>query len=93
MTADTLIQVDISTFIMVLFGTVNVVIIGPLAWIVRSAISEQKEMKKEHDSFREYAHREFVRKVDYVHDMTEIKALLNRIFDKLDDKEDRHDAR
>lgn len=87
--ADALIQINVSTFLILIFAIVNVLVLGPLAWIVKSAIDEQKNIKQSHSDFKEYAHKEFVRKSDYETALHEIKTLLDRIFDKLDGKADK----
>lgn len=86
---DTIIQFDIGTFLAIIGASISVLIIGPLAWIVRGLIGDVKELKRTSGEFEKEVNREFVRKTDHVLEMREIKDLLRQIFDKLDGKADK----
>lgn len=89
MSPDTVIQMDIGTVFALLGGLISVLLFGPVVWILKSALSDLKSLRQDASNFREYAHKEFVRKTDYEKALQEIKELLNRIFDKLDGKADK----
>lgn len=89
MSPDSVIQIDVSTFLILVFAAINLLVLGPLAWIVKNAIEEQRQMKRAHNEFTVYAHKEFVRKTDHESALREIKTMLSKIFDKLDGKADK----
>lgn len=86
---ETIIQFNVGTFFTLVGMAVSVLIIGPLAWIVRGLIGDVKELKRASGDFEKEVNKEFVRKTDYVMEMREIKNLLRQIFDKLDGKADK----
>lgn len=58
---------------------------GLLGWIVRILWEEQQSLRKELQKATET----YVRKDDWRDQMREIKDMLAKIFDKLDDKQDK----
>lgn len=86
---ETYIQVDIGTFLTFVWGAISILILGPVAWIVKGLLEAQKKIKEDHSAFRDEVHREFVRKSDYIDQLSEIKDLIRRIYDKLDGKADK----
>lgn len=89
MGAETVVTLDISTFMAIMFAIVNVLILGPAAWIVRDLISKQRELERSHNEHKEHVANSFVRQDHYDKGIEEIKRMLMRIFDKLDGKADK----
>lgn len=86
---ETIVQIDIGTAFALIGGAVAVLLFGPIVWILRGALNDLRTLRDGDINFREYAHKEFVRKSDYEKALHDIKELLNRIFDKLDGKADK----
>jgi len=82
---DTVIALDISTAVMLIFGVINLTILGPVAWILKGVIADIKKLDQQHHEFKDHVHLEYAR----LSEIREIKDLLNRIFDKLDGKADK----
>ena len=60
-----------------------------LGWFARELWSAVKELKTDLSRLREDLPRTYVARDDYREDIREIKALLERIFEKLDAKVDK----
>ena len=60
-----------------------------LGWFARELWSAVKELKSDLSRLREDLPRTYVARDDYREDIREIKALLERIFEKLDAKVDK----
>jgi uncharacterized coiled-coil DUF342 family protein len=58
-------------------------------WFARELWSAVKELKADLSKLREDLPKTYVVKDDYRDDMNEIKAMLGKIFDKLDAKQDK----
>lgn len=58
-------------------------------WFARELWSAVKELKADLAKLREDLPRNYVGRDDYRQDLTEIKTLLGKIFDKLDGKQDK----
>ena len=60
-----------------------------LGWFARELWSAVKELKSDLAKLREALPKTYVTKDDYREDLNEIKSMLNKIFDKLDNKQDK----
>jgi hypothetical protein len=60
-----------------------------LGWFARELWGAVKELRADLAALRENLPKEYVAKDDYKEDIREIKALLERIFEKLDAKVDK----
>jgi hypothetical protein len=60
-----------------------------LGWFAREMWSAVKELKTDLAKLREELPRSYVMKEDYRRDIYEIKEMLNKIFDRLDNKVDK----
>jgi len=60
-----------------------------LGWFARELWSAVKELKSDLSKLREDLPRTYVAKDDYRDDLNEIKNMLGKIFDKLDNKQDK----
>ena len=60
-----------------------------IGWFARELWSAVKELKSDLSKLREDLPRAYVARDDYRDDMNEIKSMLGKIFDKLDNKQDK----
>lgn len=60
-----------------------------LGWFARELWSAVKELKADLSKLREDLPKTYVAKDDYRDDLNEIKNMLGKIFDKLDNKQDK----
>jgi len=60
-----------------------------LGWFARELWSAVKELKTDLAKLREEMPRSYVMKEDYRRDIYEIKEMLSKIFDRLDNKADK----
>ena len=60
-----------------------------LGWFARELWSAVKELKSDLSKLREDLPKSYVAKDDYRDDLNEIKNMLGKIFDKLDNKQDK----
>lgn len=60
-----------------------------LGWFARELWTAVKELKADLAKMREDLPREYVMKEDYRRDIYEIKEMLGKIFDRLDNKADK----
>jgi uncharacterized coiled-coil DUF342 family protein len=60
-----------------------------LGWFARELWSAVKELKADLSKLREDLPKSYVAKDDYRDDLNEIKNMLGKIFDKLDNKQDK----
>jgi len=58
-------------------------------WYAREMWSAVKDLKQDLAKLREQLPREYVPKDDYRADIKELKEMLTRVFDRLDDKADK----
>ena len=77
--------IDVQGIINILLGS----FITLLCWLAMEMWSAVKELKSDLGKLREDLPRTYVLKEDYRRDIYEIKEMLTRIFDKLDDKADK----
>jgi hypothetical protein len=64
-------------------------IMAVLGWFARELWSAVKELKSDLAKLREDLPREYVAKDDYRQDIRELKEMMNKIFDKIDAKQDK----
>lgn len=64
---------------------------GVLGWFARELWSAVKELKQDLAALREELPKDYVQKDDYRLDVRELKDMLQRLFDRLDSKQDKHD--
>lgn len=76
---------DSQNLINLAFGAASAV----LGWFARELWNAVKELKSELAKLREEMPRAYVMKEDYRRDIYEIKELLGKIFDRLDNKADK----
>jgi hypothetical protein len=76
---------DNQQFLNIVLGTAMAV----FGWFARELWSAVKELKSDLSKLREDLPRAYVGRDDYRVDMTEIKTMLGKIFDKLDGKLDK----
>lgn len=60
-----------------------------LGWFARELWTAVKELKADLSKLREELPKAYVTKDDYREDMREVKDMLNKIFDRLDNKADK----
>jgi antirestriction protein len=60
-----------------------------IGWFARELWAAVKELKADLAKLREDLPREYVAKDDYRQDIRELKEMMNKIFDKIDAKQDK----
>jgi hypothetical protein len=60
-----------------------------IGWILKIIWDAIADLKKDMKALNKEVNEDFVRKEDYRVDIAEMKQMLNRIFDKLDNKVDK----
>jgi len=60
-----------------------------LGWFARELWAAVKELKNDLSRLREDLPKTYVARDDYRQDMNDIKSMLGKIFDKLDNKQDK----
>lgn len=60
-----------------------------LGWVLKIVWDAITDLKKDMKDLNKEVHEDFVRKDDYRVDIAEVKQMLARIFDKLDNKVDK----
>lgn len=65
--------------------------LAALGWFARELWAAVKELKFDLAKLREEIPKQYVEKDDYREDVRELKELMNRIFDRLDNKQDKRD--
>lgn len=58
-------------------------------WFARELWSAVKSMKEDLSNLREEIAKDYIRKDDFKESIKEVKDMLNRIFDKLESKQDK----
>ena len=69
-----------------IFLTIGVMVAG---WFLRMLHDNHKTLEDKVNSHQLEAGEKFVRRDDYRNDVTEIKAMLDKIFNRLDEKADK----
>lgn len=83
------VTVSIDTLIGAVSAVMMIVLFGPLAWVVKGLINDQKTLEYEITKHKQYVADECVKKSDHNSDMKDIKQMFHAIFDKLDKKADK----
>ena len=60
-----------------------------LGWFARELWSAVKDLKSDLSKLKEDLPKTYIARDDYRQDMSEIKSMLSKIFDKLDNKQDK----
>lgn len=76
---------DLQTLLNVGFGVASSVI----AWFARELWYATKEMRADVSKLREEIAKDYVTKIDFKEALADVRAILQRIYDKLDDKADK----
>lgn len=76
---------DSQLLINIILG-ISMTVVG---WFARELWAAVKELKTDLAKLREEVIREFVPRQDYREDMRDVKAMLEKIFDRLDGKADK----
>lgn len=71
------------------FNVVFGVLAGVFGWLARTVFDAVSQLKDDLSGLREEIARDLVRKDDFRDELREVKAMLERIFDKLDGKADK----
>lgn len=74
------------TVLNIVFGGASTV----LGWFLREMWAAVKELKADLSKLREELPREYVAKDDYRADVKELKDMLQKLFERLDSKADKH---
>ena len=72
---------------------VNIILGGAstvLGWFLREMWTAVKELKADLAKLREELPKDYVARDDYRADVKELKEMLQRLFDKIDNKADKH---
>lgn len=76
---------DVQTLLNIFFGLFS----GGVGWFAREMWSAVKELKSDLAKLREDLPKEYVAKEDFKDGIRELKDMLNKIFDRLDNKADK----
>lgn len=74
------------TFLNFLLGGTSAV----MGWFLRELWSAVKELKADLAKLREELPKDYITRNDYREDIRDIKAMLQKLFEKLDEKVDKH---
>lgn len=69
--------------------TVLLIISGSIGWFAKELWNVLKELKEDLSSLKEDLPRSYVLREDYKQDIKDLKEIMGKIFDKLDNKMDR----
>lgn len=72
-----------------LFNAVLTLGSAVIGWILKAVWESIKDLKNEIKELTVEVHQDFVRRDDFKDSMKEIKDMLSKIFDKLDEKADK----
>ena len=73
-------------------GIINLIagtVLAVSGWLLRELWAAVKDLRNDLTKLREDLPKDYVIKNDYRRDIDEVKMLLNKIFDRLDDKVDK----
>lgn len=87
--AETVIAVEVSTLLAFIFGGINLLVLGPVAWILKGAIVDLRRLEDKHLELKSTVQTQYIHKDHYGRDIREIKDVLNEINRKLDGKADK----
>lgn len=74
------------TFLNFLLGGASAI----MGWFLRELWSAVKELKADLAKLREELPKDYITRNDYREDIRDIKAMLQKLFEKLDEKVDKH---
>lgn len=84
-----IITLDIETFFVVAFAIVNLIVLGPIAWLLRGSLQDLRDLERNHYKLKEELPEKYVRQDIYARDIDEIKQMLQKIFGELKEKVDK----
>lgn len=87
--AETVIAVEVSTLLAFVFGAINLVVLGPIAWILKDAITDLRSIEAQHLALKDTLQTQYIHKDHYGRDIRDIKDVLNEINRKIDNKADK----
>ena len=87
--AETVIAVEVSTLLAFIFGGINLVVLGPVAWILKGAIADMRRIEVQHLALKDTVQTQYIHKDHYGRDIREMKDMLGEINRKLDSKADK----
>ena len=64
-------------------------VMAVIGWFARELWSAVKELKSDLSKLREDLPKDYVARDDYRQDIRELKEIMNKIFDRLDNKQDK----
>ena len=64
-------------------------VMAVIGWFARELWSAVKELKSDLSKLREDLPKDYVTKDDYRQDIRELKEIMNKIFDRLENKQDK----
>lgn len=67
-----------------LLSILSLLIIGPVGWLLRAMIVDVRKIQAELNEHKSDVHRNYVTKADLHRDLGEIKSMISRVFEKLD---------
>lgn len=86
---ETVVTIDISTFFMMGIGFINLLVIGPIGWILRGAIRDLRNVENQQAELEKSLPKEYVRQEHYRHDIDQILKKLDAIYVTLNTKADK----
>lgn len=78
---ETSITLELSTAFMLALGVVNLLVLGPVAWILKGALSDLRQLQRDHNALKEDLPKNYVPKIDYRADVGELKRLIEGLYD------------
>lgn len=87
--AETVIAVEVSTLLAFVFGAINLLVLGPVAWMLKGSISDMRQLREQHLILKDAVQTQYIHKDHYGRDIREIKDMLNDIGRKIDSKADK----
>lgn len=83
------ISINAQTVLSFLGLVITLLLIGPLGWIVKGALKDLRQLESDFRGHKEGLPEKYVPRREYENDVSEIKSMLHKIFDKLDEKQDK----
>ena len=75
------ITLEISTVALLVIGAINLIVLGPLAWIIKGAIHDLRDLQREHHEFKDNVHTQYVRHDNYQHDLGKLERLIEGLYE------------
>jgi len=79
---ETVIAVEISTLLAFIFGGINLVVLGPVAWILKGAITDLRRIEDQYSKLKDTVQTQYIHKDHYGRDIREINRKLDNKADK-----------